>query len=207
MNKKHVILIVLFFNMISCNKLLFNDIECREYQFTNEKFWFPEYVGDTVFFENSNNDILEFVIIDKSITHVTVYTENSGCGCSDISGFLMTNGNDSIWMINRVKYIYDNDPNIYEDVVFTFDGVQSVFNETIDTVLQEYSIGDFLFTNVKKFEYNYEGENKIKTVYFAQGFGIIRFEMVSGEIWNNTHLEQYQENKLESFTFYETTCE
>jgi len=191
----------------TCKKIIFREIECREFTLTEEYYWNPVNNGDSVVFINSLNERNEFVVVDKSISHRTKYTSDTGCGCLDESSVLMTNNSDSIWFRNELRYVEDQTGNRYEDVVFVLDDKQSIFYETHMTTIETYSIDSLTFTNVKRFEYEYTDNLKVKTVYIVKNLGIIRFEMVSGEIWTNENLIDYETTTFESFTYSENTCE
>ena len=63
------------------------------------------------------------------------------------------------------------------------------------------------FKNVKIFEFNYSDSTRVKKVYLVKNIGIIQFEMVNGEIWLNKNLSDIGENTIESFDYFENTCE
>ena len=199
------ILIAVFLS--TCEKIIFKEIDCRAFGLTEEYYWNPVNNGDSVVFINSSNERNRFIVVDKRILHRTKYTSDTGCGCLDESNMLMTNNSDSIWFRNELRYVEDQIGNRYEDVVFVLDNKQSIFYETHMTTGETYSIDSLTFTNVKRFEYNYTDNLRVKTVYFVKNIGIIRFEMVNGEIWTNENLTDYETTTIESFTYSENTCE
>ncbi len=174
---------------------------------TEEYYWNPVDNRDSVVFINSSNERNKFIVSDKSISHRKRYTSDTGCGCLDASSMLMTNNSDSIWFKNELRYVEDQTGNRYETVVFVLDNKQSGFYETHMTTINTYSIDSLTFTNVKKFEYNYTDNLQVKTVYLVKYLGVIKFEMVNGEIWINENLTDYKTTTIETFTYSENTCE
>ena len=193
--------------LASCKKLIFKEVDCRSFALTEEHYWNPVNSGDSVVFVNSSNERNKFIVVDKRISHRTEYTSDSGCGCLDESSMLMTNESDSIWFRNQLRYVEDQTGNRYEDVVFVLNEIQSVFYETHMTESESHSFDSMTFSNVKKFEYDYTDNAKVKTVYLAKHLGIIRFEMVNGEIWTNENLTEPGTTTISTFTYTEDTCD
>lgn len=193
--------------IVSCESIMFRNVDCRKFELTEEYYWFPNNTVDSVVFSNSSNERKAFVVVDKSISHRSNYTSDTGCGCLDESGMLLVNSTDSLWFKNELRYVENNSGNRYVDVVFTLNGLQSVFFETHRTILPTYSINSLTFNNVQKFEYPYTESVKVKTVYMAKNLGIIRYEMVNGEIWTNGNISNPKTTTIESFIYSETTCE
>jgi len=193
--------------LTNCNKILFREISCKSFKLNEEYYWFPQKIGDSVVFSNSINVKKKFIVKEKSINHRTSYITDNGCGCLDISIMLLTSKTDSIWFKNQVKYLEKQEGNEYEDLVFTLEGTQSVFFETHKTILANYTIDNISFSNVEKFEYNYQNSSKVKTVYCIKNLGIIRFEMVNGEVWTNQNLTNYITTSYDSFTHSENKCD
>ena len=191
----------------TCKKIIFREIDCRAFTLTEEYYWNPVDNRDSVVFINSSNERNKFIVSDKSISHRKRYTSDTGCGCLDASSMLMTNNSDSIWFKNELRYVEDQTGNRYETVVFVLDNKQSGFYETHMTTINTYSIDSLTFTNVKKFEYNYTDNLQVKTVYLVKYLGVIKFEMVNGEIWINENLTDYKTTTIETFTYSENTCE
>jgi hypothetical protein len=208
--KKIIIIFTFILIAISlsfCKKVIFRDIDCRTFTLTEEYYWNPIDNGDSVVFINSLNERNKFIVIDKRISHRTKYTSDTGCGCLDESSLLMTNNSDSIWFKNELRYVEDQTGNRYEDIVFILNAKQSVFYETHLTKGVTYSIDSLTFTNVKKFEYNYTDNSNVKSVYMVKNLGIIRFELVNGEMWTNENLTEYKTTTIETFTYSENTCD
>ena len=202
-----IVLILITATLPTCKKVIFREIDCRTFELTEEYYWNPVNDGDSIVFVNSSNERNKFIVVDKRISHRTRYTSDTGCGCYDASSMLMTNDSDSIWFKNVLRYVEDQAGNRYEDVVFVLNNKQSIFYETHMTISETYSIDSLTFTNVKKFEYNYTGNSKVKTVYLVKDLGIIRYELVDGEIWTNENLIDYETTTIDTFTYSENICE
>lgn len=190
----------------SCGILIFEEVICRDLGTAEESYWFPARTGDSVSFVNTKNEVIKLYVTDKSMYHTTKYYSDTGCGCYDWSGMLLANKTDSIWFTNEVRYIYDNEDNAELTVLVELKGVAATFDEGDVTLLPSLAFDDKSFTDVKKYEYAYTNTGKAKTVYFAKNIGIIRFEMVNGEIWTNTRLTPEITSILETFEYKEEEC-
>lgn len=199
--------LVILLMAVGCGEVVFRKVDCQAFSLTEEHYWFPETAGDSVVFVNSTNERKKFIVADKSIYHRPEYTSDTGCGCLEVSGMLLTSGTDSVWFKKEIRYVTDQQKDSTEDVVFVFDDVQSVFYETHRVLLDTYSIGSHSFSDVKKFEYTYTDEAKVKQVYLVKNLGIIRFEMVGGEVWTNANLTTYKTASQDTFTYSEVACE
>ncbi len=190
----------------SCGILPFQEVVCRDLGTTEESYWFPAKMGDSVTFVNTKNEQIKLYVTDKSMYHTTKYYSDTGCGCYDWSGMLLANKTDSIWFTNEVRYIYDNEDNGEVYVQVELNGIASGFDENDVTLLPSLAFDNQTFTDVKKYEYGYTNAARTKTVYFAKNIGIIRFEMVGGEIWTNTKLTTEVTSILETFEYKEEEC-
>ncbi len=195
--------------LLSCNKIIFREAKCREFQIRGENYWFPLYVGDSVVFINSSTNIRKkYIVLDKHISHRTKYISDTGCGCLDISRMLLTSGTDSIWFKNELRYVEDNEGNYYEDIIFVIEGFQSGFYETSRTMLNTYSLNSINFFDVEFFECkDCEVDLSVKKLYRVKNLGIISFELVNGEVWVNENLTQTGITTIDSFEYSENTCE
>jgi hypothetical protein len=202
-----IVLILVAISSSTCKKIIFREIDCRAFTLTEEYYWNSVNNGDSIVFINSSNKRNKFIVVDKRISHRKKYTSDTGCGCLDESSMLMTNNSDSIWFKNELRYVEDQAGKRYQDVVIVLNGKQSGFYETHMTTNQTYSIDSLTFTNVRKFEYAYTDNSKVKTMYFAKNLGIIRFEEVNGEVWTNENLSDLSTTSIETFTYSENTCE
>ena len=80
----------------SCNKLLFREIECRDFEFHDDLKWFAGNVGDVITLSTNDNETKKFTIEDKYIIHTKKYTSDIGCGCQDIWGIFLSTAHDTI---------------------------------------------------------------------------------------------------------------
>ena len=201
-----VIAIGLFY---SCDKIIFRDIKCRDFQIKGENYWFPLNVSDSVVFVNSTTNVRKkYIIVDKHISHRTKYTSDTGCGCLDNSGMLLTCGTDSLWFNNKLKYIEDKEGNYYEDIIFVINGKQSGFYETSKTKLDTYTSNSITFSDVEFFECkDCKVDLSVKKLYRVKNLGIISFELVNGEVWINENLTKTGLTTKDSFEYSENTCD
>lgn len=194
---------------LSCGKIIFREIKCRNFQLKGENYWFPLYVGDSVVFINpSTNARKKYIVVNKYISHRTEYISDTGCGCLDVSGMLLTSGSDSLWFKNELRYVEDQKGNYYEDIIFVIKNKKSGFFETERTKLNTYSLDSINFTDVELFECKDCKENlKVKKMYRVRNLGIISFELVNGEVWINENLSKIGLTTMDSFEYSENTCE
>lgn len=199
-------LTILFF---SCEKVIFKDIQCRDFQLTGEHYWFPLPTGDSVVFINTTtNTRKKYTVANKQITHRTKYTSDTGCGCFDNSKMLLTSGSDSLWFNNELKYVENNEGNYYEDIFFVINDKQSGFYETSKTHLDTYTLDSTTFSDVEFFECKEcVIDLSVKKLYRAKNYGVISFELVNGEIWINENLTTSGISTTNSFDYSEDTCE
>lgn len=193
----------------SCDKIIFREIKCRDFQIKGENYWFPLNVGDSVVFVNSSTRIRKkYTIVDKRISHRTKYTSDTGCGCLDNSGMLLTSGSDSLWFNNELKYVEDNEGNYYEDIIFVINGKQSGFYETSRIKLDNYTLNSVNFSDVEVFECkDCKVDLSVKKLYRVKNLGIVSFELVNGEVWFNENLTKTSITIIDSFEYSENTCD
>lgn len=190
-----------------CDKVIFRKINCREFLVTGENYWFPIGISDTVGFTSSTFRKKIFTVVDKYIAHRTKYTSDKGCGCKDNTGILLSSGLDSIWFNNQLQYVESQTGSYSEDVYVVVDKKKSGFYETHKTKLSTYTIDSLTFFEVERFDLNRSENLEVKTLYRARNIGIIRFELVNGEIWTNSNLKKFGQNTRDSFTYTENTCD
>jgi len=198
--------VVLMFLLSSCGILPFQEVVCHDLGTTEESYWFPAKMGDSVTFVNTKNEQIKLYVTDKSMYHTTKYYTDTGCSCYDWSGMLLANKTDTIWFTNEVNYIDDFKESTDLTVLVELKGIEATFNEENVTLLPSLAFDNQTITDVKKYEYAYTNAAKTKTVYFAKNIGIIRFEMVNGEIWTNTQLTPEVTSILETFEYKEEEC-
>lgn len=193
----------------SCNKIVFREIKCRDFQIKGEDYWFPLNVGDSVVFVNSSTNIRKkYIIVNKRISHRTKYTSDTGCGCFDNSGMLLISGTDSLWFNNELKYVENNEGNYYEDIIFVIKGKKSGFYETSRTKLDNYTLNSVSFSDVEFFECkNCTVDLSVKKLYRVKRMGIISFELVNGEVWMNENLTKTGLTTKDSFEYSENICD
>ena len=92
----------------SCGKIIFREVKCREFEFQDELKWYAGNVGDLITLSNKENLTKEFVIRDKFILHTKKYTSDTGCGCRDIWGLLLSTEKDTIIMNSESVYVENN---------------------------------------------------------------------------------------------------
>ncbi len=210
MKFKHLFVLFVFAAVFySCGLLFFREIECRDFQIKGEEYWFPLQVGDSVVFINSTTHVgKKYTVVDKQISHRTKYVSDTGCGCLDYSGMLLTSGTDSLWFSDELRYVEEDEGNYYEDIFFVINGVQSGFYETYKTHLASYTLNSITFADVEFFEYTAWKEGLcVKKLYRAKDLGIISFELVNGEIWINGNLTKTGKTTQDSFAYSENTCD
>ncbi len=190
----------------SCKKDKAQKITCDNFQLSQEYYWFPQKVGDTVIFRNDDNEVMKFIIKDKLVSHRKSYMSDKNCSCLDISGMNLSNGVDSIWFVNNYAYIPGSSSVLYQDVVFKINGVKTSFYDTETEVVNSLKIDSVTFTKVYKYEYNNTDPNNVKRVYFVKNLGVAKFELVNGEVWTIQNLKQ-QQTSIETFTIKDNPCD
>jgi hypothetical protein len=192
----------------SCGMLPFHNVACKPFVIRGEDYWFPLQVGETVTFVNDKNGEKTYTVIDKYISHTTNYITDTGCACKDMSGMLLIDGNDSIWFNNQLIYQENQEEKYYEDIFFVIDGKQSGFYETSKKQLEKYSIGTVDFSEIELFECpECTVDLSIKKLYRVKNLGIVRLELVNGEVWTNKNLSGYKTISQESFDYKEYVCD
>jgi hypothetical protein len=207
---KYFVSILLIYSILSsCGKIIFRKITCRDFQISGENYWFPLNQGDSVVFVNSQSKVRKkFNVVDKQISHITNYTSDTGCGCSDISRMLLTSGSDSLWFYNELKYVEKNKGDYREDIVLIMNGKGTGIYETSKTKLDSYAINNVNFADVEYFECKTCKDNlSVKKVYRAKNIGILSFEFVDGQLWVNENLSKTGTTTKESFQYKEETCQ
>jgi len=209
MKKNNLGLVVCFLMIIniSCGKLFYVETECREFSYHGEEYWFPQSVGENVIFVDASENEKIFTVVKKVSSHVTMYYTDSGCGCEDYSNMILTSGNDTIYLKRLSRYIYDQDAENAEDIVFLFNNEHSIFFETELLGIQDLTIDTIQINNCRVYEEDYDEGRRINKVYFAKGIGIVRYIMQDGTIWTNKDLTDHGENQLSSFDYSENVCE
>lgn len=191
----------------SCGTLIFQEIVCRDFENKDDLNWYAGNIGDTISFVNANNQTMNFTVKDKYILHRTKYISDTGCGCHDMWGILLTSNTDTISMYSHAKYVYDNKANRYDRLNVEIDRELASFITEDKSIIGGFEIDTVKFEKVIKFEYNHIKEKQFKCVYIAENIGIIQMERVNGEIWRNKNLTKLLNSDFDSFIYEETTCE
>jgi hypothetical protein len=200
-------IIVIVILISSCKKVVFREITCRPFELTDEHFWFPSQLGDTIRFANAADSVKEFVIRDMYINHQTKYTSDTGCGCADRSSMLLTSSQDSIWFVSTLNYIEDQTGNRYEDLVFVINGQQSAFYETHRSQITTTTIDTTTINDLRFYQRDYSESTRIKKIFTSRNLGLVQFETVGGEIWTNTNMSNTISQNRNNFNYNETTCQ
>lgn len=193
--------------LYSCSEVIFRDVNCRDFENNNDLKWFSGKKGEILTFNKSDGTTVSFNIVDKYIFHRTKYISDTGCGCHDMWGMMMTNENDTISMYSQAKYVEDNDANLYDNLYIKIDGELSGFITEDKLLVPEFSIDTLNFNNIIKFSFNHNGNKKFNTIYIAPEIGIIQMNRNDGEIWINQNLTEIQSTSFDSFEYSENTCE
>ena len=193
--------------LAGCGKLINVEEDCRDFSFQGEEYWFPENIDSNVIFKDSDNNEKVFKVIKKKSTHVSKYFTDTGCGCNDYSNMILTSDTDTIYLKRLSKYIYDNEAETIEDIVFMFNRDHSIFFETALIGFENITINNIQVNNCRVYERDYSQGRRINKVIFAKGIGIVRYIMQDGKFWTNSSLVITEENKLDSFNYTENICE
>jgi hypothetical protein len=191
----------------TCGVMMLREITCRDVTFSDELYWFPVAVGDSVVFITSDNMRMTFHTLRMKIWHTTRYTSDTGCKCEDESSMLLTNGHDSICFVSYGNYIYDEKATEIEDVMVKYSRMDSYFNEKDRTYLSSYTIDNQTFQNVKVFEKVSGIEGNIRKIFMAKNVGIIRIEIAEGSVWTISDLNPNKTLSIDAFELNEQECE
>ena len=197
--------IITFFN--SCGILMNQEITCRKFSFSNEHYWFPQKIGDTLSYTNQYGDKKLFQVVDKRIYHRDKYISDTGCGCLDYSQMLITNYVDSIWFAKKTKYIYDNDANHYEEIGMYFENSKNFFNQTSLDTTMTLVINGTTFHDVQVYSNDIDNKPRnIKVMYRAKNIGIIQYVTHDGEIWTLSNFRHPKLIDINNFRYKTTYC-
>lgn len=208
--KNKVILLIIISTTIilqSCGVLMFQKIDCRGFENKDDLKWFAGKIGDTITFVKPDNTSISFIVNDKYILHRTKYISDTGCGCHDMWGILLTSNSDTISMYSQSKYVYDNKANRYDRLYVEIDKELASFTTENKSIIDDFEIDTVKFEKVIKFEFNHIKEKQFKRVYIAENIGIIQMERVNGEVWKNKDLTKVLNTDFNSFIYEETTCD
>ena len=202
-----VIISIPFLFLTSCGKLFWIEIECRDFELTVEKYWFPESVNQSVIFVNSSGEEKEFIVTEKISSHVTNYFSDTGCGCRDYSNMTLVSESDSIYLQRVSTYVYDNEAETIEDLVFKFNLEHSIFFETNFIEYRSIEIEDIVFDSVKVYSQTYNEGERINQLFLKKGIGILQYVTHYDEVWINKDLSIKEENNISSIDYNDYVCE
>ncbi len=191
----------------SCGKIIFREINCRGFEFDDELKWFAGNVGDILTLKNETDDSINFVIRDKYILHRTSYISDTGCGCHDRWGILLTAGNDTINMYSDSKYVEKQTANRYDNFYIKYNNTLSGFITEDKQIEINYSIDNVVFEQVLIFSYSHTEDNQFKKIVIAPEIGVAQLTDSKGNIWTNKNLETKLNVEWNSFDYSENTCE
>ena len=203
----NIIVCIIFLFIESCGRWFWIEQDCREFYFHGEEFWFPETKDAKVVFMNTSGQEKTFTVIKKKSSHVSKYITDTGCGCKDYSNMILIDNNDTIYLMRLSTYVYDNDAETFEDIVFMFNRDHSIFFETEFSGFESFKIDSITYDSVRVYKQDYDEGRRINEIYFVKGIGILRFIMQSGEVWTNRNISIRDINNLDSFDYEEKVCE
>jgi len=198
------IILIGFFH--SCG-LFFTEVKCRNFEFQDELKWYAGNVGDVITLSNKDNETKEFIIKDKYIHHRIKYISDTGCGCHDWWGMLLSTGNDTINMYSHSRYVYDKPATKYDYFYIKYNNKLSGFVTEDKLIETNYTIENKTFAQVLIFEYSHSENNQFIKVVIAPEIGIVELTETNGNVWKNIDLETVLSIDMNSFEYSETTCE
>ena len=201
-----LIILLILGQFYSCG-LIFRDVNCRDFEFHDELKWFPGNIGDALTLTNETGETIDFIIRDKYILHRTKYISDTGCGCHDRWGILMSAGNDTISMYSDSKYIEKNTADRYDSFFVRYNNKWSAFYTENKSIATNYSIYNVTFDQVLIFDYSQTQNNQLKKVVIAPEIGVAELIDANGNIWRNKDLETKLNINISSFDYSENTCE
>lgn len=147
-------------------------------------YWFPFPNGHQFAVKNSAGDSLVFSKVDNYIWHTSGYTTDTGCGCSDRSGQLLTVGNDSIWFNTEMNYIENNLPQRIETIGLVWQGRRTVFTEGERTDKDSLHIQNLVVNDIRKYDLPASTDSLApRTIYTGLHAGLLRIVLQNGNVW------------------------
>jgi hypothetical protein len=204
---QRIILILVMFSLTSCGYLFLKEIKCRELRSDNLRL-FPGKLNDTISFIGNDSIIKHFIINDKRVQHTTKYISDTGCSCHDIIQMLYTSGQDSIWTMYQLNYIYDQKEKEYFEIFFVLDGIKNGFTEVYqDSAFTGHYVNGNNYPGQRKYKWLGESEkNIIKQCLMADNIGLLQFQNIKGDTWTRTNIRD-QSTDIKTFDFKERTCD
>ena len=200
------IIYVLLIGFHSCG-LIFREVKCRNFEFHDELKWFAGSADDVITFSNKENETKEFKIVKKYIDHRIKYISDTGCGCHDWWGVLLSAGNDTIDMYSHSRYVETNPAAKYDYFIIKYNNKLSVFTSENKSIVANYTIENKMFAQVLIIEYSHTETNQFKKIVIAPEIGIIELTETNGNVWKKIDIETKLKIDLSSFEYRETTCD
>jgi len=191
----------------SCGKLFWREVKCRDFEFQEELKWYAGNVGDVITLSNNENVTKEFIIRDKYILHRTKYISDTGCDCYDRWGILLSADNDTISMYSDSRYIEKNSAKRYDSFYIKYNNKLSGFITEDKTIVTNYTIDNYTFTQVLIFEYSHTENNQFRKVVIVPEIGVVELIETNGNVWKNTNLETKLNIDVSSFDYSENICD
>jgi hypothetical protein len=178
-----LLLVILAVSLAACGKLWNRERDCNAFKLSNEVFWFPKPIGSQYVFKNASGDSVLFTKADNYIWHTTGYTTDTGCGCNDQSGQLLTAGNDSIWFNTEMRYIEDNLPQRIETIGVVLNGRKAIFTEADRTSQDTLYVHEDMLYNTRKYARAAAGDALTPvTIFLAENNGLVRIVFQNGQM-------------------------
>ncbi len=194
---RNSIAILLLISLIwSCNKDECFDIDHLDFYSEEISKW---YVNDsiesfTIIDNNGVSQTLQITGRDLQITDKSTYDD---CGNSYGSSYYSVSYKTSVSPISfgvfisgssfengftlRLNYNRRIEPIVGKETVYNFVSRQSLDNVSEIEYLDNFSVNEYEFSDVLEITFiNTSFENEVKTVYFAKGYGIIKFVTQNG---------------------------
>ena len=205
--KRLLLISITLLLLFSCNRIIFREVNCRDFEFQDDLKWYAGNVGDTITLSNKTSDTIKFVIRDKYLIHRKKYVSDTGCGCFDRWGILLSVDKDTISMYSDSKYVENNSANRYDCFYIKYNDILSGFITEDKMIVENYAIENKIFAQVLIFEYAHTEKNQFKKIVIAPEIGIIELIATNGDVWRNTDLETKLNIDISSFEYSENICE
>ena len=199
-----IICVIMLGVIHSCGLLFWREIKCRDFEFQDELKWYPGNVGEVITFSNEENEMKEFVIREKYISHRAKYYSDTGCDCLDLWVIMLSSGSDTIRMYGNSFYIEKQKATRHDYFYVRYNNKLSRFKD--GSIVSNYAIENKTFAQVMIFEHPHTENNQFKKVVIAPEIGIIELIEANGNIWRNIDLETKLNIEMNSFKYSETTC-
>ena len=191
----------------ACGTIIFREIKCRDFEFQEDLKWFAGNVGDVITLSTNGNETKKFIIEDKYIIHTKKYTSDSGCGCHDIWGIVLSSANDTIIMNGESVYVEKNTARKYNSFFIKYNNKASGFIDEDKSIVTNYTLNNITFAQVLIFKYSHTENNQFKKIAIAPELGVVELTETNGNIWHNTDLATKLNINISSFEYSERTCE